>query len=490
MTQQAVPSDREVRAQRPDPRSPAGPVTTYLERLHRGHARTGFRNRAIAHLLRNFEVIDGAPEEVVDLYFAQCAALVDCRDLALMAATLANGGVHPLTGERAISAGAVRTVLSVMTSCGMYDSAGDWLHAVGLPAKSGVSGGVLAVVPGRMGIGVFSPLLDERGNSVRGIAVCRDLSRSLNLHVVDRSNSDTVPIRRLYSVAEAASRRLRSDAQRQALSEHGTRALVAELQGELAFDALEALARHVLSRDAPAAPTALVLDLSRVEHADPSAAALLGDLVRGLEAQGARTDLAGARRHEEFVAALIDDLVLGGGRMPFLFGELDLALERYEDELLDAAGVERVTPSVPLAEHELLCGLDAPQVSRLAKLLERRAYAPGELVIRRGDPAGEILLVTSGELSVAVDAPGGERRRLATVSGGMVLGLLSIDNREGRTADVWADSEAECHILSLADFDALTTHDPELKCRLLENLLARASDLARRLDRELMVARA
>ena len=109
---------------------------------------------------------------------------VDARDLALIAATLAAGGRHPLTGDVAAGEDTVRDVLSVMATCGMYDGAGEWLFEVGLPAKSGVSGGIFAVLPGQLGIGVWSPRLDARGNSVRGVAVCRDLARELDLHLV------------------------------------------------------------------------------------------------------------------------------------------------------------------------------------------------------------------------------------------------------------------------------------------------------------------
>jgi glutaminase len=146
---------------------------------------TGHRNRAIAHLMLNFGMIDARVDEALDLYFKQCSVLVTCRDLAMMGATLANQGVNPLTGERAIAAEYVRDVLSVMYTCGMYDYAGEWAYRVGLPAKSGVGGGILAVVPGQAGIGVFSPRLDVHGNSVRGIRVCEDLSERFGLHIFD-----------------------------------------------------------------------------------------------------------------------------------------------------------------------------------------------------------------------------------------------------------------------------------------------------------------
>src|SRR5262249_28502955 len=122
---------------------------------------TGDRNRSIAYLMRSFGTLDGDVAEVVDAYFQQCSLLVTSRDLAMMAATLANRGVNPATGERALDARYVENVLAVMGTCGMYDYAGEWAYTVGLPAKSGVSGGVIAVLPGQLGIGVFSPRLDQ-----------------------------------------------------------------------------------------------------------------------------------------------------------------------------------------------------------------------------------------------------------------------------------------------------------------------------------------
>lgn len=143
---------------------------------------TGFRNRAIGFMMRNFDMVTDRFEESLELYFQQCSILVNAKDLAVMAATLANRGVNPVTGERAISAKYVKDVLSIMLTCGMYDYAGEWAFRVGLPAKSGVSGGIVAVVPGRLGIGVYSPPLDAKGNSVRGLRVCEQLSNQFGLH--------------------------------------------------------------------------------------------------------------------------------------------------------------------------------------------------------------------------------------------------------------------------------------------------------------------
>lgn len=140
-------------------------------------------NRAIAYLLKNFGMIEGDIQQTMDLYLQQCSAVINCLDLAMMGATLANEGVNPVSGVQALKTEYVRDLLSVMYTCGMYDFAGEWAYNVGLPAKSGVSGCVLGVVPGRMGIAVFSPPLDHRGNSTRGIKVFEELSQKLELHI-------------------------------------------------------------------------------------------------------------------------------------------------------------------------------------------------------------------------------------------------------------------------------------------------------------------
>ncbi len=148
---------------------------------------TGHRNRAMAHLMVNFGMLEGDIDEALDLYFRQCSVLVTCQDLAVMAATLANRGQNPLTGEQAVHQDYIRDILSVMYTCGMYNFAGEWAYRVGIPAKSGVSGGLLAVVPNEAGIAVFSPLLDERGNSVRGLRVFEELSETYGFHLFDLS---------------------------------------------------------------------------------------------------------------------------------------------------------------------------------------------------------------------------------------------------------------------------------------------------------------
>ncbi|MBV9819019.1 MAG: glutaminase A [Solirubrobacterales bacterium] len=149
-------------------------------------------NRATAYLMRSAGMLDADVEELLALYLRQCSIRVTCAQLAVMAATLANGCVNPQTGVRTLPQRRVRDLLSVMYTCGMYDAAGEWAYDIGVPAKSGVSGGILAVVPGKLGIAVYSPGLDAEGNSVRGVSVCREISERLGLHVFASESEDQI----------------------------------------------------------------------------------------------------------------------------------------------------------------------------------------------------------------------------------------------------------------------------------------------------------
>ncbi len=146
---------------------------------------SGDRNRAIAYLMKSSGMLDADIEPLLELYFQQCSVLVTAHDLAVMGATLANGGLNPITGERVLAQRYVKDVLSIMLSCGMYDYSGEWAYRVGVPAKSGVSGGIVAVLPGQAGIAVWSPALDAKGNSARGVAVFEELSSRFSLHFLE-----------------------------------------------------------------------------------------------------------------------------------------------------------------------------------------------------------------------------------------------------------------------------------------------------------------
>jgi glutaminase len=439
----------------------AGRELSLDDAVFRSESDTGHRNRGMAHVLRSFGVIDDA-DAALDLYFRQCSIEVECRDLAVMAATLANGGVNPLTGERAVGEDVVRDVLSVMASCGMYDFAGEWLVSVGLPAKSGVSGGVFAVLPGRLGIGVFSPRLDALGNTVRGIAVCRDLSHDLAVHMVRPGERPAPPLRAVYTPADRASKRTRVPAHRDALRAAAARAVVVELQGELGFSAGEALARCI---EEPArSPELVVVDLSRVVRADTGGVRFIVSLAERIHERGGQ------------LALTPDSSVNGYGLTGLppgvaIFANLDLALEWCEDDLLRRMGEEPAAAVVTLADHELLAGLTPAELDRLLPELGEVAAQPGTLLVRQGEPASEVFLVVRGTLSVVRNGSGGGGYRLTTLSAGGTFGELAFVDRRVRAADVRADSEVACRTLPYATIDALAETDPALHARLLRNLL-------------------
>ena len=233
------------------------------EDVYRSEKATGDRNRAIAYMLSSFGVLE-EPDDVLDVYFRQCSLQVTSVDLARMAATLARGGINPQTGRRVTSTAVVRRTLSVMVTCGMYNGAGDWVSAVGMPAKSGVGGGIAAVLPGQLGIGVYSPRLDSRGNSVRGVLVCRALSERLGLHFLTVSRESRATIRAVYQACD------------------GVR--VYEMHGDLMFAGAERVLRTV-DRDSDDFSVA-ILDVTRVDTINDPARALLASMSETLNAAG------------------------------------------------------------------------------------------------------------------------------------------------------------------------------------------------------------
>jgi glutaminase len=151
--------------------------------VYASESATNLRNQGIAHLLQSYGRLYADPDETTDLYTRQCSLLVSATDLSVMGATLAGGGVNPLTGEQVIEAFHCKHVLAAMATAGLYEHSGDWLYEVGLPGKSGVSGGIVTISPGKGGLGTFSPPLDPAGNSVRGQRVTRYVSEKLGLNI-------------------------------------------------------------------------------------------------------------------------------------------------------------------------------------------------------------------------------------------------------------------------------------------------------------------
>ncbi|MPW44009.1 glutaminase [Acinetobacter guerrae] len=183
----------------------AGRELRFDESVYQSEIKTAYRNLSIGYMLRTVGILETDPVDIVNGYIRQCSILVTVKDLVRMGSVLANGGVDSKTGKRLLNRSVVRQVLSVMMSCGMYDAAGDWLTTVGIPAKSGVAGGILGVLPGQVSIAAFSPKLDEHGNSVRGIDVMERLSRDMGLHLMEGTPSAQTIVQSHYRTGKDAS---------------------------------------------------------------------------------------------------------------------------------------------------------------------------------------------------------------------------------------------------------------------------------------------
>jgi glutaminase len=225
------------------------------------------RNLAIAHMLRSHGILTEDPRAVVDGYIRQCSVLVTARDLAMMAATLANRGVNPLSGEQVLREPVVRQVLSVMLTCGMYDAAGDWATQVGIPAKSGVAGGLIGALPGQIGIATFSPRLDPHGNSVRGVSLFERFSSDMGLHVMEVPAAARAVVRSNHVVGSGRNP-----------------VRVLQLQGGIGFAGAERVVRETV--DTAPAEVRVALDLTMVYSIDDVARRMVLEVVRRLTLDG------------------------------------------------------------------------------------------------------------------------------------------------------------------------------------------------------------
>ncbi|MCR8670533.1 glutaminase [Agrococcus sp. HG114] len=236
------------------------------------------RNLALAYLVHSQGKLDGEPHDAVDGYIRQCSARVDVRDLAVMGATLAAGGRNPVTGEQVVDSWVCTQVLSVMATCGMYDAAGDWMSRVGIPAKSGVAGGVLGALPGQAGLAAFSPRLDEIGSSVRGVRAFERLSVELGLHLM---HAPEVASHVLHGVVEP--------------DRDGDGRREVQLQGTMHFAAAEVAVRELQQLPDDGAP--VVLDLSRVASTNAIGRRLLTEAVERMRGDGHEVEVADPDGH-------------------------------------------------------------------------------------------------------------------------------------------------------------------------------------------------
>jgi glutaminase len=448
----------------------AGRSLAIDDRVFASERLTGDRNRAIAYLLHNYGIIKGNVDAILDVYFRQCSVLVTARDLALMAATLGNGGVNPVTGERVIGPYAISRTLSVMTSSGMYDYAGEWIYRVGFPAKSGVGGGILAAFPSQFGLGSFSPRLDEHGNSVRGLKVCEAVSAQFELHMLNRTSDVRTCIVADYDF-ERSSPRGRQPHEQKLIDAHMSAMRVIELTGTLTFANADFIARRIGNGSSP---LVLILDFSRVPQISIGAAKLLGDQLGKLPAFGIVPVLSGLEQGSRTWTAL-SSYVGEAGKLRH-FARLDEAIEWAEDQVIYRfGGFTQLMDSVPLTEQELLQDMPAELVDEIARFCTVRNFKAGQRIIASGGASTSIFFLLSGMVSVKL----ANGVRLATLVPGMAFGEMALVESH-RGADVWADTAIKCVELPLERFYGFCEIYPKIGQRIMRNL---AGLLARRLAR-------
>jgi len=428
---------------------------------------TGDRNRAIGYLLRTNAVITDNVVSVLEVYFRQCAILVNARDIAVMAATLANRGVNPVTGEQVLTPYAISRTLSVMTSSGMYDYAGEWIYRVGIPAKSGVGGGILAALPARIGLGSYSPKLDKHGNSVRGIKVCEALSAHYDLHMLNRSDNARNAIIADYNIGENPSRRSRRPHEQTILAAHCQDVRVIELMGTLSLSNVDYVARQLITKPRP---QFVIFDFRRVTSMTLAGARLLAEEFQELAAYHVTVVVSGIKR----AATEWEPIAERTGSLPNMryYFLLDAAIEWAEDQVVYRHGGSiDFFETTELSEQPLLAGLTDEELADLSALGAIRSYQPGEKIIATDEAATSLFFLRSGVVHVTL--PDGIR--LATLTAGMPFGEMALLEPR-RSADVLADMSATAYEIPLRDFERFREQHPRAGERIMRNLAQLLAD--------------
>ncbi|WAP51310.1 glutaminase A [Arthrobacter sp. ATA002] len=440
----------------------AGRQLSVSERTYRSELKSGHRNHALAYLLRSFDIIESDPAPVIKDYFRQCSVMVNTLDLAMMAATLANSGRNPLSGDQVLEIAPVERVLSVMATCGMYDDAGAWLSSVGMPAKSGVGGGTIAVLPGQVGLAVYSPPLDAHGSSVRGVATSQRISHDMQLHFVRAARTGRSAIRNVFDITAAPSGVRRTDEASEVLRSHGHRARVLELNGDLLFAGAESVVRAVSGLEDDV--ELVVLDLRSVDEVSGVALRLFAESAAMLAGTGRGLVLVDGE------GTVAEDLSGRGLEVP-TFVTRNAAVEYCESRLIDSYGTELIMPDV-------MEPVDSPALRQLApedaaavqeRMLERD-YDDGDVIRRVGQRFGGVFFIVSGTVTTSMPAPDGSRIKLTTLGPGMTFGEMALAEDRRQETTVKAGGRLRLKVLTADTMESLEEENPRLAVELWKAL--------------------
>ncbi|NHU85603.1 glutaminase A [Kocuria sp. JC486] len=427
--------------------------------VQRQESAEGHRNRALGWMLRSVDIIEEEPTQALEDYFAQCSVMLDARDLARMGATLAAGGLNPRTGERVLEPATVQRMLSVMNSCGMYDDAGEWFVRVGLPGKSGVGGGIIAVVPGQLAVATFSPPLDQHGNSVRGVAACERLSQALDLHFARGPRASRQTVRSINSLATSPSLMRRDQEAREYLANACRDIAILEIQGDLLFPGAEETVRAM--RDVAETAESLILDLTAVDQVADFVPRMLANAANGIQ------------------QADCDVVVVGGENWQGSLGETPLfktrekALVHVEDSVLAGSSADRQA-----SDHDVLLHSDALRrmgeeaAERIWKRSTVVTVPKGEYLPPRYSRGGTVQWVLEGTAQIIANTKDADERPIR----GLRPGTVVMDPREEEIPDaqepagpngqaqamnVRAATDLKLGVLSADALSELESEDPE-----------------------------
>jgi glutaminase len=443
------------------------------EDVHRSESLTGHRNRAIANLLRNFNILQSEVDAPLDMYFKQCSINVSCSQLSIMGATLANNGINPITGIKALESRHIPHVLSVMATCGMYDYSGEWIYNVGLPAKSGVGGAILAVLPGQLAIAVYSPLLDNKGNSVFGVDICKRIAETFSLHLYKTPRQLKQAVRRQQTLKTARSKHKRDLQAETMLEQVGSQAHIMELQGELSFATCELFMRKI-----PSDCTILILSLSKCITMDDGALNLLLKLSTAF-AESGNTFFITEYDHLDFFVALKKD------KYSFLnFRDLDDAIFFAETALLERYGYSWKNEPVQLDDQQLLKGLTMDELNELKKHLEYEEYERNDVIIQKGSSATHLFFLESGQVSIQDTTEDQRIFTLAIINPGNSFGEMALLDKQKRSANVVAQTDVSCYTMQFELLDKMEAL-LAIKMKILTNLGASLSSRLRTANKEL-----
>ncbi|GLI24107.1 glutaminase 2 [Xanthobacter flavus] len=423
---------------------------------------TGDRNRAIAYLLRTYGGVTGDVDRLLDVYFRQCSVLVTARDLAVMGATFANHGVNPLTGATVASNYAVARTLAVMSSSGMYDFAGEWIYRVGVPAKSGVGGGILAALPSQLGLGTFSPRLDMHGNSVRGIRTCEAISEAFDLHMLSRRDDVRTCIVADYDFRTVPSKPGRQPHEQDILSARSGAIRAIELAGKLSFASMDYVTRRLT--DPAGVPEFLILNLHRVATITDAGLRLLTGLIKNQLPAATTAVIAGVEAASPLTPQL--KALREQGVRVRIFPTYDAAVEWAEDQVVYRhGGFSRIEVEADLSRQALLAGLSPQELADLSRLGTRVVFPAGTRIISANEPPARVYFLLRGMVSARSVGD----VRLSTMIPGMVFGEMALIEQP-RSTDVWADTEAVCVEVTADQFRAFQETHARAADRIMRNL--------------------